>query len=296
MHLKPIDYLMGIAVPLTWGMGFVFAKAAMAHFPPIFLMALRFAITAAVLIWFVPIPRPQLKAICAITLVSATIQYSLTFNGLKGLDASIAILVIQLEVPFLVLLGAFFLNETVGVQKWAGIALAFVGVALIAGTPHLDGAWWSLFLVLSGALAWAVGQAMVRRLGDVDGLTLIAWVAVFAAPQLLITSLLFEDGHIETVTTASWRIWALVFYLGLVMTAFGYTLWYTLLRRHPISSVGSFLLLLPVFSVVGAVVVLGERPTAETFLGGLIILVGLAVIMTERRGPPHKSKAPQTRQ
>ena len=83
--MKPRDILLAIAVPLIWGGGFLFAKAAIDHFPPILLMALRFSLTALVLVWFVPRPDLDLaKRIFLVALVSAAIQYSLTFTGLKG--------------------------------------------------------------------------------------------------------------------------------------------------------------------------------------------------------------------
>ncbi len=80
-----------------------------------------------------------------IALVSAAVQYSLTFNGLRGVDASTAVLVIQLEVPFPVLLGAVLLKEKPGPRRWLGIAIAFIGVAFIgvafiAGEPRLGAA------------------------------------------------------------------------------------------------------------------------------------------------------------
>ena len=100
---------MALTVPLVWGMGLVFAKGAIDHFPPILLMALRFTLTASVLVWFVPIPKKHLISLFGIAIIAAAIQYSLTFTGLKGLDAGITALVVQLEVPFLVILGIIFL-------------------------------------------------------------------------------------------------------------------------------------------------------------------------------------------
>ena len=58
--LKPIDFLFGFGVVITWGMGLVFAKAAIGHFPPVFLMSLRFFLTALVLVWFVRPPLGQM--------------------------------------------------------------------------------------------------------------------------------------------------------------------------------------------------------------------------------------------
>lgn len=290
--MRASDIAMGIAVALLWGMGVVFAKAAIEHFPPILLMAFRFAVTALALVWFVRPPWGIMGRIFCIALVSAALQYSLTFNGLRGVDASTAVLVLQLEVPFLVLLGAVLLKEAPELRKWIGMAVAFLGVSFIAGEPKLGGAWGSLALLAGGAFAWAVGQVMVRRLVSLGGLPLIAWVAVFAAPQLLVTSLVVEGNPLPYIRSADWIVWGTVAYLGLFMTALGYGLWYTLVRRHPVSRVAPFLLLLPVFSVVGGVVLLGETLTLQVTLGGLVVIAGLAVILFERRARPAPAVAP----
>lgn len=285
-RLGPMDFLMGVTVALVWGMGIVFAKAAIAHFPPILLMSLRFCVTAIALVWFVRPPMGHLKALFGIAIVAAAIQYSLTFTGLKGLDASITALVVQLEVPFLVIIGAVALGERPGRRKWLGIAMAFAGVALIAGAPQVAVAWGSVLLVVAGCFTWAVGQAMVRVLKDIDGLTVTAWIAVFAAPQLLVMSLVFESGQAEALRSAGWLVWSAVLYLGLIMTALGYGLWNSLLRRNPVSLVAPFLLLLPLFSVLGGILFLGESLGPRTLLGGAVVLAGVAVIVIERAPRP----------
>ncbi|MEM6985323.1 MAG: EamA family transporter [Pseudomonadota bacterium] len=272
---------MGVAVAATWGMGIVFAKAGIEHFPPILLMSFRFAVTAAVLLWFVPRPVGQLRAIFGITVIASAIQYSLTFSGLKGLDASITALVVQLEVPFLVLLGAVFLREHSSFRKWAGIAVAFVGVAIIADQPQLGGAWGSLALVVGGAFCWAVGQVLIRSLSQIDGLTLTAWMALFASVQLAVMSLVFEDNHIQAVIEATPVVWLAVLYLGLVMTALGYGLWNSLIRTYPVSRVAPLLLLLPVFALLGGVIFLGERLSLHTAIGGVLVLAAVAAIELE---------------
>lgn len=273
---------MGVAVALIWGLGIVFSKAAIAHFPPILLMAFRFSVTAMVLVWFVKIPRGQLGALFGIALISAALQYSLTFTGLKGLDAGVAALVVQLEVPFLVLVGAVALKEKPGWRKWAGIALAFFGVWQISGEPRIAAAWGSVLLVISGAFVWAVGQAMIRRLRDIDGLTVTAWVAVMATPQLFAVSIVVEHDHWQAIQSAGPVVWGTVLYLGLIMTALGYGLWYTLIRRNPVSMVAPFLLLLPLFAVLGGTVFLGETMGAQVMLGGAIVIAGVGIILTDK--------------
>ncbi len=220
-------------------------------------------------------------------------QYSLTFNGLRGLDASTAVLVIQLEVPFLILLGAVLLKEKPGRRRWLGIAIAFVGVAFIAGEPRLGTSWGSLALLFGGAFTWALGQIMVRRLGEVGGFTTIAWVAVFAAPQLFVFSLVLEDDHLAYLGSAGWVVWGTVLYMGLVMTALGYGLWYSLVGRFPLARVGPFLLLMPVFSVLGGVTLLGESLTLRVALGGAVVIAGVAVILVRHTSAAELGPAPE---
>ena len=285
-QLKITDMAMGFAVAIVWGMGLVFAKAAIEHFPPILLMSLRFTVAALALVWFVKPPLKHLKALFWVSIVSAAIQYSFTFTGLKGLDAGVTSLVVQLEVPFLTLLGALVLGERTSLRKWLGIALAFSGVAVIVGWPTEPISLTSVALVICGGFTWAVGQIMVRRLDSIDGLTVTAWVAVFAVPQLLVMSLLFETGQSEALLNAPPIVWVSVAYLGLVMTALGYGIWFTLVRRHPVSMVAPFLLLLPLVSVIGGIVFLGETLSASSLIGGAVVLTGVASIVLERPPKP----------
>ena len=84
------DLFIALFVPLSWGLGFVAAKAGLGHFPPLLLMSLRFFISSILIVWFLPIPKEYLLKIFYISLVSATLQYGLTFSGLKILDTSTA--------------------------------------------------------------------------------------------------------------------------------------------------------------------------------------------------------------
>jgi O-acetylserine/cysteine efflux transporter len=69
-----------------------------------------------------------------------------------------------------------------------------------------------------------------------------------------------------------------VLYLGLVMTAFGYALWYHLLGRNDVNQVMPFLLLLPVTAVAGGVLFLDETLTSNIVAGGALAIGGVAII------------------
>jgi O-acetylserine/cysteine efflux transporter len=260
-------------------MGIVFAKAGLDEFPPLFLMSMRFIVSAVVLCWFFPLPIGQLRAIFLIALVSATIQYGLTFYGLAGLDASTAVLFMQLEVPFSAACAAIFLNDKLGWKRTGGLVVAFFGVALIAGTPSLRNQLFAAFLVIAGVFTWAIGQVMIKKMVKITGFQLIAWVSVFAGPQMLVSSLVLESDHLSLLKNATLIGWGSVLYMGIVMTALGYGIWYHLLKKYDMNQVIPFLLLLPVTSILGAVLFLGERPSIRILIGGVVIITGVAVIV-----------------
>lgn len=276
--MKLLDALLAVLVAVIWGMGFVVAKAAMDHFPPILLMALRFSVTALVLVWWFRPPKGILLDLFWVALVSAALQYSLTFTGLKGVDASTAALLVQLEVPFGVLMGYLFFRDRITLLQLSGMVLAFIGTGLIMGEPTLANSKFHMILVISGAFTWSVGQVMLKRLGAVGGFTLITWVAVLATPQLFLASMIIESDQLMAIRTATWEAWMAVIYLGLIMTAVGYALWYRLLGIYPVGHVMPFLLLLPVAAVAGGVIFLGETLTTKILTGGALSLAGVAVI------------------
>ncbi len=113
---------------------------------------------------------------------------------------------------------------------------------LIVGEPQLANDLIYAFMVIAGALTWAVGQIMIKKLGNPGGFMLISGVAMFAAPQLFFASFMFESGQLNQLRTASLASWASVAYLGAVMTAFAYALWYRLIGLYDVNQVMPFLL------------------------------------------------------
>ena len=102
--------LIALIVPLTWGFGFTFAKAGLGHFPPLLLMGMRFVLAAFLLAWFVPLPRGHFWTLCWISFIAATLQYGLTFSGLALMAATPAVLLVQSEVIFGVIIAAILLG------------------------------------------------------------------------------------------------------------------------------------------------------------------------------------------
>ena len=69
-------------------------------------------------------------------------------------------------------------------------------------------------------------------------------------------------------------------------------LWNSLLLRNEVGRVAPYLLLLPVFSVLGGIVFLGEALDTGRMIGGAVVLAGVALITLEGRRPKVSPLAP----
>jgi O-acetylserine/cysteine efflux transporter len=274
--LNSKQILLALIVPITWGLGFTLAKIGMEQFPALLIMTIRFGIAGLILVWFTKPPWGHMREIFVVALIGSTIQYGLTYNGLKGIDASTAAILVQLEGPILAIMGAFLLKEKLGITRALGMGLAFIGVLIIVGEPRLDGHLDSVILLIAGSAVWAVAQIMISRLKDLSGITILAWVAIMATPQMFVASLLIEDGQWLAITTASFIDWSIILYLALIMTVLGYSVWYHLLSSVDVSKVSPFLMLLPITSIIAGIVLLDEKLTSSMILGGLLIMSGVA--------------------
>ena len=279
MNLR--DTFLAALVPIFLGFGFVIAKPAMEYFPPFLLMGLRFTFAASILIWWFPIPRGFLKKIFIASLIANTLQYSVTYTGLSMIDASAAVLLVQMEVPFGVIFAYFMLKEKPTVRSLIGISIAFIGVYILTGSPNLDGKFFGASLTVIGSGIWALGQVLVKPLSkNINPLALVAWLALFSGPILIALSAIFDGNTINYFKTASLDSWIIAIYLGFIMQPITYGCFYYILKNNPLYKVLPIVTMgIPLTGLLAAIFLLGEEPTRQLFIGGAIILLGVVMIV-----------------
>ena len=274
------DILIAISVPILLGFGFVIAKPAMQHFPPYLLMGLRFTIPALILVWWFPMPKGLFLDLFKVSFIGSTLQYGLTYNGLNIIDASSAVLLVQLEVPFGILIAFFLLKEIPRIKNLIGLVIAFIGVFILTGAPNLEGKYFGVLLTLSGAFTWSLGAVMAKSLSKkIGAFALMTWLCVFSGPLLILISTIVNGNPIQYILSANFYSWITVIYLGFIMQPIAYGAWYYVLRRYPVNKIMPVLLLLPVTGLLTAIFLLGEEPSKQVFLGGAIIVFGVGLIL-----------------
>ena len=280
------DTFIASLVPIFLGFGFVIAKPAMDDFPPILLMGLRFTFAASILIWWFPIPKGYLIKIFIASLVANTIQYSVTYSGLNLIDASAAVLLVQTEVPFGVLFAYFMLKEKPTIRSLIGILVAFIGVYILTGSPSLDDKFLGIFLTILGSGIWALGQVLVKPLSkELNPLTLVAWLALFSGPILILLSNIFDGNSINYIKSANMNSWIIAIYLGFFMQPITYGCFYYVLKNNPLYKILPIVTMgIPLTGLLAAIFLLKESPTTELYIGGSIILLGVILIVYTKKG------------
>ncbi len=278
------DIFLAILVPCVLGFGFVIAKPAMESFPPILLNGLRWSLSGLLMCYFFPFPKKFIKQMFIISIIGGTIQYSLSFYGLKILDGASATLFVQAEIPFGILIAYFLLGEKVPLKNIIGLIIAFIGIAILSGNPNLEGKLLGVLLILSGAFLWSLAQVFAKDVSEkIGGLALTAWLGIFSGPQCIIASYFIEGNTLDYIFNATNESWLIVIYLAVGMNIIGYSCWYSVLSRNPVNNVMSVLLLFPVTGLLTSIFVLKETPNAYAYFGGTIILCGVAMILINKK-------------
>lgn len=280
--MRPVDIVIALVVVVIWGANFSAMRLGALDIPPFFLLGLRLAIAAAILVWFLERPGGRFIELLAIATTMATLHFGLAMVGFRAIEASTGAIVMQTAVPFASLLAWGSFGERLGWRRLAGMAVAFAGIVLIVGEPRLGDNIAMVGLLTFSAFCFALANILIRRMGRMNIMSLNGWVAVLAAPQAFAISVLFEDGQMAALASASWQALAALAYMAVVASVLAHTLWFRLVPRYETNQTMPWTLLVPVLGVVFGVLLLGERLTLLTIIGGLVTVAGVAVIVLRR--------------
>jgi len=283
------DILLALAAMMMWGLNFAVAKLALVEFPPILLAALRFTLVALVLLPFFPRPK-ELKPIVKLAATLGLLHFPMVFSGLALLDASTSAIVLQLQVPLGVIMAAVLLGEKLNWRHGLGMLIAFAGVALIAGAPRLEANRIGLIFLLTAAAAWGFSTVQLKKIGPIDPLTLNGWLGLFVAVELWAISLIVEGSPLPHIAAASSRGWTGILYTALISTIVAFGIWAKLVARYSVGQTMPFMLTVPVFAIMGGIVLNGDRMTTDIVAGGMLTIAGVGMIVLRRpRSRVHQS-------
>lgn len=275
------DALLIAAVVGIWGINFFFMKTALADVPPMVLGLLRFLLVIFPAVLFIKPPKVDWYWLALYGLTISFGQFGLMFTALEwGMPTGLAALLVQLQVFLTVLVAGVMMGEPVLRHHLLGMLAAAVGLVLI-GIGQYQGSMpmAALLAVVGAAASWAVGNIVVKYIGQVNALSLVVWgswsaLAAFAAVSLVLYG---ADGLLSYAASLSgWGIAGILF-LAYVSSLVGYTAWGDLLSRHPAGKITPFALCVPVIALLAGFVLLDERLGIWHWSGIVVVMAGLLI-------------------
>jgi drug/metabolite transporter (DMT)-like permease len=279
---------------LIWGVTPVFLRSQSLGLGPADSLVIRYVPVA--LIWMAVlavtggwrIARRDWPRLLVVGLVGLFGYAVASMYGFQHVPAGIGGLIYATQPLFIALLAVVMLGEKLTLSVVLGLLLAIVGTVVLVwndltnaalGQSYLLGA----MLVLLASFAWAFysipGKAIFLRYGAVPITAMSTIIAT--VPMLALAS----PGTLDTLQAMTMRQWLEVLYLATCSTFVAMLTWTYAAARLPATTTGAFLYLIPVIAVLAGVLILGETVTWSTILGGLCIILGVAVAQFGSRKP-----------
>jgi drug/metabolite transporter (DMT)-like permease len=279
-----------VTVYVVWGSTYLAIKVSIESLPPLASGAIRFLVAGAVLALVVAITRPRSLRISRVQFGTAALAGLLLLlggNGMvilaeRGISSGLAALLVASTPLWIVVLRSLTGDRPV-LLTVLGVCVGFVGVGLVllpgrgAGGGHLG----SAVLVVFAALSWAIGSLLSTRrpmpanpfVGSaVEMLVGGAALAVVAVGRGELSG--FDPGDV------SGRSWAALGYLIAFGSLVAFSAYVWVLAHAPVSTVSTYAYVNPVIAVALGGILLGERISGSALLGGGVIVIAVAVVVT----------------
>jgi len=283
-------YVLLIVLSIIWGLAFDAISLADRFLSPVNLTLLRWLLAAAGYLAILPFfgktkTKFELRDLPRLLMVSfANVpMYHLSLNsGEVTVSAGVAGLLVALGPILIVLLSRVSLKEEIGRKLGVALIVATCGTVLLSlselGGP--SGSTIGVLEILITAVAYALFAVFSKPLVVKYGALPIAIRAGTIGTAMLLP--LLSPNFVTQVSTLPVTGWLAVLYLSVLSTVLAYSMFYVLVSRNTVSRLSVQLYLIPVISVIGGILILGQGLTVFTVAGGSILLLGVA-LATRRR-------------
>jgi drug/metabolite transporter (DMT)-like permease len=281
------EWGMLVLLGAIWGGSFFFARVAVSEIPPLTLVLLRVAIAGAALHLYLllrgpsfALALPHWPMFVALGILNNAIPFSLIFLGQTALGAGIAS-VLNATTPFwtIVIANAVTSDEKLSLNRVLGVLFGIAGTAVMIGpglVAGLGGPVWPKFALIAASISYALALMVARRIKGIPAV-IVATGQLTVSTVVMIPVALLVSGT-AGLFSAGTHVWAAVFGLALLSTAFAYLLYFTIVARAGATNASLVTLIVPVSAILLGAVFLGERLELFDFAGMALIAAGLLTI------------------
>jgi drug/metabolite transporter (DMT)-like permease len=274
-----------VLISLIWGSTWLAIKIGLDSVPPLFAVAMRFAL--AMLILFViirvrgeqiPHDRTAIGSYLTLAILSFSFPFALVYWGEQYISSGLASILFAMYPLVVAIKSHFFLPaEKLNIYKVLGILLGFTGVVIIfwsdirLGEMSMEG----MIAVLASSLLQGTALVIIKRRSTHISPTALSFGGMIGAVIILfVLAFLFEnisDVHLDGKGVGS------ILYLGTLGTVVTFLTYYWLLKRIEAVYLSLVALVTPVLAVILGALLLDEQLTSRVYGGAMLILAGILV-------------------
>ncbi|WP_409471677.1 DMT family transporter [Streptomyces sp. HC307] len=279
-----------VALASIWGLSFLFIKVSVEVLAPLQVAFARAACGAAVLLMVLPLRKvrlPRGRKVWTHMAVAALLMnagpFALFSYGEQHVSSALAG-IWNATAPLVALPVALILipQEKATRQRLVGLGVGFAGVLVVLGVwtglgaQGLEGN----LLCMGAAICYGVGFPYARRyLGDrPEGpLALTTGQLLCATVELGAVTPFFGSAP----SSMPWKVVGSILAIGILGTGLAYILNYSIIQDVGAVTASTVTYLIPIFSTLAGVLILGEDLSWNEPVGALIIILGAA--LTQRK-------------
>ncbi|CCV44931.1 EamA family transporter [Yersinia enterocolitica] len=284
--MKLTDFLIALLITAIWGVNFSIIKLGLITADPLILAGIRFTLCALPAVFFIKKPDTSWRYIVGYGLLFGIGLWGSVNLGIKaGVSAGIASLVLQFGAFFTMVLGAFLFHENLSKYQYIGIIVALLGLTSIIFISDGSVTFIGLALVLCGAIVWGLVSIIIKKSDTKLVFSFLVWSSLFSPIPLFILSYLFNGPsgftelaiHFNTTTLFS------ILFQVYPNTLFAYWVWNSLLTKYPVSVVAPLSLLVPIFGMLGSVMIFNESIPSGKVIAMIFIISGLIIGLYDKQ-------------
>ena len=270
-----------------WGSTYLAIRFAIESFPPFIMVGFRFTLAGALLyvvMRFLGAPNPTLiewRGAAIVGLLLPVLGNGTVSHVQLHVSSSVAALAIATApiwmAIFSSMVGAKQTRHKITKQEWLGIAVGFVGIALLNLGGSFKGDWLSAALLMFAAASWSFGSVWGKHMAMPQGLIGAACQMFCGGLIALVLAVLFGETWPAQISAKSW---AAITFLVLFGSMVAYSAYQWLLKhvRPLVASSNTFVNPIVAFAV--GIWLADETISATEYAALVVILVGVLLVLT----------------
>ena len=269
-----------------WGSAFMFIKVATPEFGPIALVNTRLLIASLIFLpillqkKYIHLLKPIWKQVLVLSIMNNAIPFTLFSYASFGADSNILAILNATTAFNTMIIAYLWIGESVSLKQLFGLILGFIGIFILVNPQNSDTTLIASLSALLAAFFYSYSTVYIQRQSvNANKMVLIGWSIVFSAVFMIPVSIFNLPEALPSASAIGSALW-----LGAVSTGLGFLGYVRLIDKIGAVKTSTVAYFLPVFGIIWGSIFLDEKITSTIILGCLIVLIGIYLSNSNKKG------------